>query len=150
MTVSLQSPPNQTGMETTTMKRTLTAAALAAASTATLGACALAPELQASTPGPAAITVWDDLAECESGGNWAINTGNGYYGGLQFAGGTWRAYGGEEFAARADLATREQQIVVAERDPRGRRLRRLAVLQPQARPAVGRQTPAPTRRRAGA
>ena len=39
-------------------------------------------------------TVWDRLAQCESGGNWAINTGNGYYGGLQFSLGTWRAYGG--------------------------------------------------------
>jgi hypothetical protein len=59
--------------------------------------------------------VWDDLAECESGGNWAINTGNGYHGGLQFLGSTWRAYGGGEFAERADLATREQQITIAER-----------------------------------
>ena len=97
------------------MKRSLMAGALAALGTITLGACALTPELQASTPGPAATTVWDDLAECESGGDWAINTGNGYHGGLQFLGSTWRAYGGEEFAARADLATREQQIVVAER-----------------------------------
>jgi hypothetical protein len=60
-------------------------------------------------------TVWDALAQCESGGNWATNTGNGYYGGLQFSSGTWLAYGGGEFAERADLATREQQIVVAER-----------------------------------
>jgi hypothetical protein len=60
-------------------------------------------------------TVWDQLAKCESGGNWAINTGNGYYGGLQFNLGTWEAYGGLEFAARPDLATREQQIIVAER-----------------------------------
>lgn len=60
-------------------------------------------------------TVWDALAQCESGGNWAINTGNGYYGGLQFSSGTWLAYGGGEFAERADLATREQQIIVAER-----------------------------------
>ncbi len=60
-------------------------------------------------------TVWDDLAECESGGNWAINTGNGYSGGLQFLHSTWRAYGGEEFAARAYQASREEQIIVAER-----------------------------------
>ena len=60
-------------------------------------------------------TVWDQLAQCESGGNWAINTGNGYYGGLQFNLGTWEAYGGLEFAERPDLATREQQIIVAER-----------------------------------
>ena len=60
-------------------------------------------------------TVWDQLAQCESGGNWAINTGNGYYGGLQFSYGTWLGYGGGEFAEYAHLATREQQIIVAER-----------------------------------
>ena len=60
-------------------------------------------------------SVWDDLAKCESGGNWAINTGNGYYGGLQFSAGTWQQYGGPEFAAYAHQATREEQITVAER-----------------------------------
>ena len=60
-------------------------------------------------------TVWDALAQCESGGNWAINTGNGYYGGLQFSLGTWQGYGGAEFAAYPHEATREQQITVAER-----------------------------------
>jgi hypothetical protein len=61
------------------------------------------------------IGFWDELAACESGGNWSINTGNGYYGGLQFSGSTWRAYGGGEFADRADLASRHEQIIVAER-----------------------------------
>jgi len=60
-------------------------------------------------------TVWDDLARCESGGNWAINTGNGYYGGLQFSYDTWHGYGGGEFADYPHQATREQQIAVAER-----------------------------------
>ena len=59
--------------------------------------------------------VWDQLAECESGGNWSINSGNGYHGGLQFLGSTWRAYGGGEFAEHADMASRDEQIVVAER-----------------------------------
>jgi hypothetical protein len=59
--------------------------------------------------------VWDRIADCESGGNWSINTGNGYYGGLQMLGSTWRAYGGGQFAPRADLASRAQQITVAER-----------------------------------
>jgi len=59
--------------------------------------------------------VWDRLAACESGGNWHTNTGNGYYGGLQFSSGTWLAYGGGAYASRADLASREQQIAVAER-----------------------------------
>ena len=59
--------------------------------------------------------VWADLAKCESGGNWAINTGNGYYGGLQFSLGTWNGYGGAEFAAYPHQATPEEQIIVAER-----------------------------------
>lgn len=69
------------------------------------------------TPNAAAApdSDWDRLAQCESGGNWAINTGNGYHGGLQFNAQTWQAYGGGEFAPTANLATREQQIVVAER-----------------------------------
>ena len=58
---------------------------------------------------------WDAIAECESGGNWHINTGNGYYGGLQFHAQTWTGHGGGEFAGTADLANREQQITVAER-----------------------------------
>lgn len=58
---------------------------------------------------------WDRLAQCESSGNWAIDTGNGYQGGLQFAPSTWAAYGGTAYAPSANLATREEQIVVAER-----------------------------------
>ena len=58
---------------------------------------------------------WDRLAQCESGGNWQINTGNGYYGGLQFSAQTWSGYGGGEYAATADQATREQQIDIGER-----------------------------------
>jgi resuscitation-promoting factor RpfA len=57
--------------------------------------------------------VWDRIARCESGGNWQINTGNGYYGGLQFSAGTWRAYGGTAYAATADKASKAQQIAVA-------------------------------------
>jgi hypothetical protein len=60
-------------------------------------------------------TTWDALAQCESGGNWAINTGNGYYGGLQFSASTWQAYGGGAYASTANLATREQQIAIAEK-----------------------------------
>src|SRR6201991_1968820 len=58
---------------------------------------------------------WDRVAACESGGNWGINTGNGYHGGLQFSRGTWAAHGGGEFASSANQATRDQQIAVAER-----------------------------------
>jgi uncharacterized protein YabE (DUF348 family) len=74
-----------------------------------------------TAPAVAGGSVWDALARCESGGNWAINTGNGFYGGLQFTSGTWLAYGGGQYAPRADLATREQQIAIASkvRDARG-------------------------------
>lgn len=58
---------------------------------------------------------WDRLAQCESGGNWAINTGNGYQGGVQFSPSTWAAYGGTQFAPTANQATREQQIAIAEK-----------------------------------
>jgi hypothetical protein len=74
------------------------------------GSIALAGQAAAATDGE-----WDQVARCESGGNWAINTGNGYYGGVQFAAGTWASHGGGQFAPSAQLATREQQIVVAER-----------------------------------
>jgi hypothetical protein len=60
-------------------------------------------------------TDWDAIAACESGGNWKANTGNGYYGGLQFARSSWIAAGGLEYAPRADLATRGEQIAVAKR-----------------------------------
>jgi len=69
---------------------------------------------RSATPGPSA-GVWHDLAQCESGGNWSIDTGNGYYGGLQFKDSTWDAMGGEQYAPTADQATAEQQIEVATR-----------------------------------
>ena len=59
--------------------------------------------------------MWDRIAQCESGGNWHINTGNGYYGGLQFDEASWLANGGGDFASRADLASRAEQITVANR-----------------------------------
>jgi len=80
------------------------------------GAALLAPlGLLAATGNAAAADsgVWDRIAQCESGGNWHINTGNGYYGGLQFSAGTWRAYGGTAYAPTADKASRAAQIAVA-------------------------------------
>ena len=74
------------------------------------GSIALAAQAAAATDHE-----WDQVASCESGGNWAINTGNGYQGGLQFNQGTWAAHGGGQYAPSAQLATREQQIAVAER-----------------------------------
>lgn len=63
---------------------------------------------------PARTTVnWDAVAACESGGDWSINTGNGYYGGLQFKHSTWIAYGGGRYAENAHLTSRENQIAVA-------------------------------------
>jgi uncharacterized protein YabE (DUF348 family) len=60
-------------------------------------------------------TVWDELAECESGGDWSINTGNGYYGGLQFDYDTWQSYGGGAYAEYPNEASREEQIAIAEK-----------------------------------
>ncbi|HET9722156.1 MAG TPA: transglycosylase family protein [Candidatus Saccharimonadales bacterium] len=76
------------------------------------------PAPQTYTPAPAAPaaasgSVWDSLAGCESGGNWAINTGNGFYGGLQFDYGTWLSNGGGAYAPTASQATRDQQIAIA-------------------------------------
>ena len=77
------------------------------------GAAALG--LGAGTASAAPDSTWDSVAQCESSGNWSINTGNGYYGGLQFSQSTWNAFGGQEYASRADLATKEQQIAIAEK-----------------------------------
>ncbi|MFG2653025.1 transglycosylase family protein [Streptomyces sp. NPDC048436] len=79
-----------------------------AALLAPLGLLTATGQAQAADSG-----VWDRIARCESGGNWQINTGNGYYGGLQFSAGTWRAYGGGAYAATADRASKAQQIAVA-------------------------------------
>lgn len=74
------------------------------------GSIALAGQAAAATDGE-----WDQVARCESGGNWAINTGNGYHGGVQFSSSTWASHGGGQYAPSAELATKEQQIAVAER-----------------------------------
>ena len=75
------------------------------------------PTNTGATPPPSSNSGlnWDAVAACESGGNWHINTGNGFYGGLQFDYGTWLSNGGGAYASRADLASREQQIAVATR-----------------------------------
>ncbi|XCM28361.1 transglycosylase family protein [Streptomyces parvus] len=84
--------------------------------TVTAGGAGIAlPLITAASAGAASGEVWEKVAACESSGNWAINTGNGYYGGLQFSGSTWAAFGGTQYAPRADLATRDQQIAIAER-----------------------------------
>ncbi|MCK0089442.1 transglycosylase family protein [Rhodococcus sp. HNM0563] len=94
--------PTNTGR--TVAKFALTGAVLGVTGVAFSGTAAAAPDSD-----------WDRLAQCESGGNWAIATGNGYHGGLQFSPSTWNAYGGQEYAPTANQASRDQQIVVAER-----------------------------------
>lgn len=90
--------------------RKMSAATRTVARVAIAGIAVGAPLAIAATP--ASATNWDAIAQCESSGNWNTNTGNGYYGGLQFSQSTWKAYGGTGSAANA---SREQQIAVAER-----------------------------------
>jgi len=95
-------------LTSTVIKRAVGAGAVLALS------CGLG--LGGGTPAEAATTtVWDRVAKCESGGNWKINTGNGYYGGLQFAAGTWKAHGGGTYASQANQATKAEQIAIARR-----------------------------------
>ncbi|MFG2929149.1 transglycosylase family protein [Streptomyces achromogenes] len=79
------------------------------------GAGLAIPLVAAGTAHAADAATWNKVAACESSGNWSVNTGNGYYGGLQFTRSTWEAYGGTRYAPRADLATRYEQIAVAEK-----------------------------------
>ncbi|MEU1707984.1 transglycosylase family protein [Streptomyces sp. NPDC005706] len=79
------------------------------------GAAVAAPLMAAGNASAATTSEWDAVAQCESGGNWSINTGNGYYGGLQFSASTWAAYGGTQYAGQANQASKAQQIAVAEK-----------------------------------
>ncbi|MFD4608154.1 transglycosylase family protein [Streptomyces sp. NPDC058440] len=79
------------------------------------GAAVAAPLMAVGDASAATASQWDAVAQCESGGNWSINTGNGFYGGLQFTNSTWAGYGGTSYASRADLASKSQQIAVAEK-----------------------------------
>ncbi|MFJ2742628.1 transglycosylase family protein [Streptomyces sp. NPDC087440] len=87
----------------------------AAAIAGVTGVAVAAPLMGASSASAASVDTWDAVAQCESGGNWSINTGNGYYGGLQFTNSSWAAAGGTQYASRADLATKGQQIATAEK-----------------------------------
>ncbi|CAL9484478.1 transglycosylase family protein [Streptomyces sp. enrichment culture] len=79
------------------------------------GAAVAAPLMAAGNASAATASEWDAVAQCESGGNWSINTGNGYFGGLQFSASTWAAYGGTQYASSADQASKAQQIEIAEK-----------------------------------
>ncbi|GAA0681102.1 resuscitation-promoting factor protein RpfA [Kitasatospora atroaurantiaca] len=94
-------------------RRTQTEKAIAVAGVAGVGLAM--PLLTATGAHAAPVSTWDKVAECESGGNWSINTGNGFYGGLQFSNSTWKAYGGAQYAAQAHQASKGQQIAVAEK-----------------------------------
>ncbi|MFG2972388.1 transglycosylase family protein [Streptomyces sp. NPDC048331] len=83
------------------------------------GAGIALPLIGAGVAHAASVDTWNKVASCESTNNWRINTGNGYYGGLQFSQSTWRAFGGTAYAPRADLATKDQQIAVAEKVLKG-------------------------------
>ncbi|MGW2397873.1 transglycosylase family protein [Kitasatospora sp. NPDC001664] len=94
-------------------RRTQAEKAIAVAGVAGVG---LALPLMAATGAQAApVSTWDKVAQCESGGNWSINTGNGFYGGLQFTSSTWAGFGGKAYAPQANQATKGQQIAVAEK-----------------------------------
>ena len=99
----------RTGILAGRLRRPLMAGALALA-TSVVPLASLGGSADAAT-----TRTWNRLAGCESGGNWHINTGNGFYGGLQFTSSTWLGFGGGRFAARADLASRDQQIRIAEK-----------------------------------
>ncbi|KFG08502.1 MULTISPECIES: transglycosylase family protein [Streptomyces] len=91
-------------------------AARAIAVVGVTGAAAVAaPLMAAGSASAATASEWDAVAQCESGGNWSINTGNGYYGGLQFSASTWAAYGGTQYASTANQASKAQQIAIAEK-----------------------------------
>ncbi|MGW0845230.1 transglycosylase family protein [Streptomyces sp. NPDC002787] len=91
-------------------------AARAIAVAGVTGAAAVAaPLMAAGSASAATASEWDAVAQCESGGNWSINTGNGYYGGLQFSASTWAGYGGTKYASTADQASKAQQIEIAEK-----------------------------------
>ncbi|MFD8915096.1 transglycosylase family protein [Streptomyces sp. NPDC059575] len=95
-------------------RRPRQAPALLVAAGVTTSAIAI-PLLGAASAHAADGTTWDKVAECESGGSWSANTGNGYYGGLQISQDDWDKFGGSQYAATADLASRSQQISVAEK-----------------------------------
>ncbi|MFJ1703337.1 transglycosylase family protein [Kitasatospora sp. NPDC088346] len=94
-------------------RRTQAEKVIAAAGVAGVGLAL--PLLTAGGAHAAPVSTWDRVAQCESGGNWGINTGNGFYGGLQFTPSTWKSFGGTQYAAQANQASKGQQIAVAER-----------------------------------
>ncbi|WP_051787154.1 MULTISPECIES: transglycosylase family protein [Streptomyces] len=111
--------------------------------TVTAGGAGMAlPLIGAGAVQAASLDVWEKVAACESSSNWRINTGNGYFGGLQFSQSTWERYGGTHYAPRADLASKDQQIAVAERVLKGQGPGAWPSCGPRAGLARGGETPA--------
>jgi resuscitation-promoting factor RpfA len=117
-------PKHRAARKRPSLRHRLVGFAFVASATAVTGV-AMTP------PAQAAVGVWDRVAACESGGNWAINTGNGYFGGLQFSQATWRGFGGLRYAPTASRASKAVQIAIARRV--------LAVQGPGAWPVCGRR-----------
>jgi resuscitation-promoting factor RpfA len=97
------------------MLRHVSTSARCAALCAVVTTAVALPLMTAGSASAASQSQWDVVARCESGGNWSINTGNGFFGGLQFTQSTWSAYGGTAYAARADMAGKSAQVAVAEK-----------------------------------
>ncbi|MEU9075263.1 transglycosylase family protein [Kitasatospora sp. NPDC048538] len=106
---------NETAAATTTAATKRNRVRMAVVAGAAVAALPVAGLVTATSASAASVSTWDAVAQCESGGNWAINTGNGFYGGLQFTSSTWAAFGGTAYASQANLATKAQQISVAEK-----------------------------------
>lgn len=117
-------PKHRAARKRPSLRNRLVGFAFVASATAVTGV-AITP------PAQAAAGVWDRVAACESGGNWAIATGNGYFGGLQFSQSTWRAFGGARYAPTASRASKSVQIAIARRV--------LALQGPGAWPVCGRR-----------
>ncbi len=106
---------NEIAAATTTTATKRNRVRMAVVAGAAVAALPVAGLVTATSASAASVSTWDAVAQCESGGNWAINTGNGFYGGLQFTSSTWAAFGGTAYASQANLATKAQQIAVAEK-----------------------------------
>ncbi|MGW8763685.1 transglycosylase family protein [Streptomyces sp. NPDC055815] len=118
--------------------------------TVTAGGAGMAlPLIGAGAAQAASLDVWEKVASCESSSSWHINTGNGYFGGLQFTQSTWERYGGTHYAPRADLASKDQQIAIAERVLKGQGPGAWPSCGPRAGLARGGETPGAAPGRAG-
>ncbi|MET8701248.1 transglycosylase family protein [Kitasatospora sp. NPDC058032] len=105
---------NETAAATTTATKRRNRVRMALMAGA-LTALPVAGLVAANGASAAPVSVWDKVAQCEATGNWAINSGNGFYGGLQFTSSTWAAFGGTAYAPQAHQATKAQQIAVGEK-----------------------------------